>query len=338
MAGKYIRDPVHGEIFIPEELLPIIDHPYMQRLRRVRQLALAEIVYPSATHSRFCHSLGVYHITAHATTSLETLAYALVHDVGHGPFSHLSEYALRKNRYRFDHEERSKEVLPEILEDTVLSAKDVLNAAENPLVTGGIGSDRLDYLRRDSYFAGVAVGEIAWDRIVRNVAIKDGKLLARYKILPNVEHIFVSRFILGDALYFHKTVLIANEMFVRAVGELLNYYKPKEIAEMDDVALIKAFRETNNRWWQAIERRKLFEMVFRSSEREEAQERFEKIAGEYGEENVLMGERASWHKPPEVIMEDGREVEEVSPLVASLRETDRSRHYYFVAVRKREKG
>ena len=338
MAGKYIRDPVHGEIFIPEELLPIIDHPYMQRLRRVRQLALAEIVYPSATHSRFSHSLGVYHITAQATTSLETLAYALVHDVGHGPFSHLSEYALRKNGYEFNHEERLKEVLPEILEDAVLSAKDVLNAAENPLVTGGIGSDRLDYLRRDSYFAGVAVGEIAWDRIVRNVAIKDGKLLARYKILPNVEHIFVSRFILGDALYFHKTVLIANEMFVRAVREILDYYMPKEIVEMDDVALINAFRETGNRWWQEIEKRTLFEMVFRSSEREEVQERFEQLVGKYGEENVLMGERASWHKPPEVIMEDGREVEEVSPLVASLRETDRSRHYYFVVVRKRGKG
>jgi len=210
----------------------------------------------------------------------------------------------------------------------------VLNAPENPLITGGIGSDRLDYLRRDSYFAGIAVGEIAWDRIVRNVSVADGKLLARYKILPNIEHIFVSRFILGDALYFHKTVLIANEMFVRAVGELLEHYKPEDIVKMDDASLVNAFRETENRWWQDIENRNLFEMVFRSSNLEEVQEKFEELAGKYGEDNVVLGERAAWHKPPEVIMEDGKAIEDISPLVASLRETDRRRHYYFVAVRR----
>ncbi len=334
MEGKYIRDPVHGEIFIPDELLPILDHPYIQRLRRVRQLALAEIVYPSANHSRFSHSLGVYHITAHATSSLGTLAYALVHDAGHGPFSHLSEYALMKNGYKFDHETRLKKILPEILQNSVLSPREVLKAPENPLVTGGIGSDRLDYLRRDSYFAGIAVGEIAWDRIVRNVSVADGRLLARHKILPNIEHIFVSRFILGDALYFHKTVLIANEMFVRALKELLEYYKPEDIVKMDDTALINAFRKTENRWWSDIENRQLFGMVFRSADYEEARERFEELAGEHGEDNAILGERAAWHKPPEVIMEDGRTIEEVSPLVASLWETDRRRHYYFVAVRR----
>ena len=229
MSGKYFRDPLHGEVFIPEELLPIVDHPLFQRLRWIKQLGLASIVYPSAVHTRFSHSLGVYHIVSRVTSSLPTLAYALVHDVGHGPFSHLSEYALRKCGVEFDHEERMVDLLPDILADTVLTPRDVLSSAENPLVFGGVGADRLDYLCRDPYFAGIPAGGIAWDRIVRNVSISGKQLLVRYKILPDVEHVFVSRFILGDALYFHKTVLIADHMFVNGVRELLEYYSARKI-------------------------------------------------------------------------------------------------------------
>lgn len=334
MSGKYFRDPVHGEIFVPEELLPIVDHPYFQRLRRVGQLGLAPLVYPSAVHTRFSHSLGVFHVASHATSSISTLAYALVHDIGHGPFSHLTEYALGRNGKYFNHEERMKDLLPDLLAGTILTPKDVLSSPENALIFGGVGADRLDYLRRDSYFAGIAVGEIAWDRIVRNVSVSGDRLLVRYKVLPNVEHVFVSRFILGDALYFHKTVLIANEMFVRAIGELLNHYSTKEIVAMDDFALVSAFRDTENEWWSLIERRELFDLAFRESDRESALERYEKLVAKYGDENVLFGERSSWHKPPEVVMEDGRPVEEVSPLIASLTDADRLRHYYFVAVRR----
>ena len=332
--GKYFRDPVHGEIFVPDELLPLVDHPLFQRLRRVAQHGLASIVYPSATHTRFSHSLGVYHIVSHASPSLPTLAYALLHDVGHGPFSHLSELALRQCGVDFDHDERLKDLLPEVLADSVLTPREVLSSPDNPLVYGGVGADRLDYLSRDSYFAGVSVGAIAWDRIVRNVSVSGDKLLVPYKILPNVEHVFVSRFILGDALCFHKTVLIADHMFVRGVEELLEYYSAKEIVEMDDFGLVSAFRSTGNRWWDMIERRELFTLAYKDPDKEKVLEHYERLASKLGEENVIFGERVSWHSPPRVLMEDGKPVEEVSPLVASLLDAERARHHYFVAVKR----
>jgi len=334
MPGKYFRDPVHGEVFVPEELMPIVDHPLFQRLRRLSQLALASYVYPSATHTRFSHSLGVFYITSRATDDLATQVYALVHDVGHGPFSHLSEYALARNGHHFDHDERMKEILPELLQDSVLTPREVLSAPLSPLVHGGVGTDRLDYLTRDSYFAGVRVGEIAWDRIVRNVSVSNGHLLVRYKVLPNVEHLFVSRFILGDAVYFHKTVLVLDEMFVRAVGELLDHYSPKEIVAMDDISLISAFRSICSYWWSQIESRKLFRITGRYSDEDSARRAYDELVRRYGEKRVLVGERASWYKPPEVHMEDGKDIVSVSPLVASLRRAEDARHFYFVAVSK----
>ncbi|NPA76902.1 MAG: HD domain-containing protein [Candidatus Diapherotrites archaeon] len=334
MAYKYLRDPIHGEIAIPDELLPVLDHPLFQRLRRISQVSLASYVYPSATHSRFAHSLGVYYITAHATDDLPTHAYALLHDVGHGPFSHLVEYALERNGHHFDHDERMKLLLPQILQDTVLTPREVLSAPLAPLVHGGVGTDRLDYLSRDSYFAGVRVGEIAWDRIVRNVSVADGNLLVRYKVLPNVEHLFVSRFILGDAVYFHKTVLILDEMFVRAVAELLEHYSPDELVVMDDPALISAFRSVGSVWWQRIEQRTVFHIVSRHADVDSAERDYERWVDKLGEDHVILGKRASWYKPPEVRMEDGQDILEVSPLVASLRAAEDRRMFYFVAVSK----
>ena len=334
MPGKYFRDPVQGEVFVSDELLPIVADPIFQRLRYVGQMGLAHIVYPSATHSRFSHSLGTYHITTRATSSLPTLAYALLHDIGHGPFSHLLEHALRHHGHNFDHEERMVDLLPDVLTDSVLTPRDVLSSPENPLVFGGVGADRLDYISRDPYFAGISVGGIAWDRIIRNVSVSDSQLLVRYKILPNVEHVFVSRFILGDALCFHKTVLIANQMFVRGIGDLLDYYSPKELVEMDDVGLISAFRKTENRWWEMLEKRELFALAFKDADKDRVLEEYERLASELGEDKVLFGERTSWHSPPRVIMEDGKSIEEVSPLVASLLDADRTRYYYFVAVKR----
>ncbi len=334
MAVKYFRDPIHGEIAVPDEFLPIIAHPLFQRLRRIAQLSLASYVYPSATHTRFSHSLGVFHITSQATDDLATQAYALVHDVGHGPFSHLSEYALERNGYHFDHDDRMRAILPDLLQDSVFTPREILSAPLAPLVHGGVGTDRLDYLTRDSYFAGVRVGEIAWDRIVRNVSVVNDSLLVRYKVLPNVEHLFVSRFILGDAVYFHKTVLVLDEMFVRAVAELLEHYSPKEIVEMDDPAVISAFRGIGSRWWSMIEARRLFHIVGRYSDEDSARTAYDQLVAQRGEQNVILGERLSWYKPPEVKMEDGKDILDVSPLVASLRRAEDARHFYFVAVSK----
>ena len=204
MKMKYIRDVLYGEIPVPDEILQIIDHPLFQRMRNITQLSLTKYVYPSANHTRYEHSLGVYHITKAATEDSAAHVYALLHDVGHGPFSHIFELALSEHGIHFDHEERARAISKEILQDSVFSPKEVF--AEEKRVFVDTLSDRLDYLQRDSYFTGVKVGYIAWERIVRNAWVENGMVYVSRKVLPNIEHLYVARFILGDAVYFHNSI------------------------------------------------------------------------------------------------------------------------------------
>ena len=326
-----MRDPLHGEVHVPDELMPLLEHPLFQRLRRIRQLAFVSLVYPGACHTRFLHSLGVMHISARAGGDEALLAYALIHDVGHFPFSHAMEIALRRNGINMMHEDLLEERAREILEDSVFSVREVVKHPLRPLVDGGVGTDRLDYLARDSYFTGVPVGNIPWDRIVRNVRVEGDRLVVAEKVLPNVEHVFIARFMLGDAVYFHKTVLIANEMFAKAVGELLEHYSAKELVRMDDFQLVAALRDVGSTWWKRLEARRLFKLVYRGDE-EGAREVYERFAAEKGEEKVLLGRREHWYKDPHVVLPDGTPVEVASPLIGSLREAEARRLYWFVAV------
>lgn len=326
---KYIRDPLHGEIHIPDEVRDIVDHPLFQRLRNVSQLALVRYVYPSAGHTRFEHSLGVYYITTSATNDVATHIYALLHDVGHGPFSHLLELAFSENGVYFDHEKRAKDVSKEILQDSTFSVREVFSRKRKPIVD--ILSDRLDYLQRDSYFTGVEVGYIPWERILRNAWVEGSKVFVRKKVMPNIEHLYVARFILGDSVYFHKTVLILDRMFVRAIGELLENVSIKEIINTDEPGLISLFREYENRWWRMIEERKLFKIVFRGDEKD-AQEVYDQLAGRFGEENVIFGRRNLFYAKPDIYLDDGMPVVHASALLKSLRRAEEGRTFYFVAI------
>ena len=328
---KYIRDPVYGDIGIPDEFLSIIDHPRFQRLRRLHQLSLAYLVYPSANHTRFEHSIGVFHVTRHATDNESVWAYALLHDIGHGPFSHLLELSLLELGKPFNHEAHGREVAKEVLEDSVFSVKEVFNNEEGLLVHGGVGTDRIDYLQRDSLFTGIGIGRVEWDRLVRNMWVEEGRLYISKNVLPNAEHLYVARFILGDAVYFHKTVLIADRMFIRAVSELLEYYSPKELLSMDEYDLIAAFRKIGSVWWKRIENRELFKMIFRGSERK-ARKIHEKYVSQYGEEAVLIGYRPTFYSRPDVYLDNGEPILQASPLLQALRKSEEKRSYWFVAV------
>ncbi len=328
---KYIRDPVYGDIEIPDEFVSIIDHPKFQRLRRLHQLSLAYLVYPSAVHTRFEHSIGVFHVTRHATDDEAAWVYALLHDVGHGPFSHLLELALLEFGKPFDHEVYGKKVAKEILEDSVFSAKEVFSTKDAVLVHGGVGTDRIDYLQRDSLFTGIGIGRVEWDRLVRNMWVEKGDLYISRHVLPNAEHLYVARFILGDAVYFHKTVLIADRMFIRAVLEVLEYYSPKELISMDEYDLVAAFRKTGSVWWRRIEERKLFKIVFRGGERK-AKEVHDKYAKRYGEDAVLLGYRPKFYSRPDVYLDDGEPILQASPLLQALRKSEERRSFWFVAV------
>ena len=209
---KIINDPVHGFITIDHPLLfQVISHPWYQHLRRIHQMAFAHLVYPGAVHSRLHHSLGAYHLMGQALTELKSKGFEispeeelsakiaiLLHDVGHGPFSHALENVLIRNVH---HEAISiliMKVLNEELGGQLTMAIDIFtNNYHKPflhqLVSGQLDVDRMDYLTRDSFFTGVSEGVIGYDRIIKMLTVNDGELMVEEKGIYSTEKFLVSR-------------------------------------------------------------------------------------------------------------------------------------------------
>ena len=201
---KIINDPVYGFITIDHPLvLRIISHPYYQRLRNIHQMAFAHLVYPGAVHSRLHHSLGAYHLMCTALNELKSKGITitekeelgakiaiLLHDIGHGPYSHALEYELIKNVH---HETISLLIIKKLNEEFKGELETAIaiftNNYEKPflyqLVSGQLDVDRLDYLNRDSFFTGVAEGVIGYDRILKMLAVKEGQLVVEEKAITN---------------------------------------------------------------------------------------------------------------------------------------------------------
>lgn len=233
---KIINDPVYGFITIDSELINnLIAHPYYQRLRRIHQMAMAHLVYPGAVHSRLHHSLGAYHLMRCALQELTYKGFEisakeqeaakiaiLLHDIGHGPFSHALEHTLAEGMH---HEEISlllfKE-LNEIFEGKLQMAMAIFQD-EYPkkflhqLVSGQLDVDRMDYLTRDSFFTGVNEGVIAYDRILKMLTIHNGELMVEEKGIYSIEKFLVSRRLMYWQVYLHKTVLSAEQMLKRII-------------------------------------------------------------------------------------------------------------------------
>lgn len=240
---KIINDPVYGFITIDQPLiLQLISHPVYQRLRNIHQMAFAHLVYPGAVHSRLHHSLGAYHLMCIALTELkgkgiditpdeETGAKVaiLLHDVGHGPFSHALEQELIKNVH---HETISLLLMQQLNRefrgqlDTAIAifTDQYPKKFLHQLVSGQLDVDRMDYLNRDSFFTGVAEGVIGYDRILKMLAVKDGNLLVEEKAIYSIEKFLVSRRLMYWQVYLHKTVLTAEKTLIaifRRVRELI---------------------------------------------------------------------------------------------------------------------
>jgi HD superfamily phosphohydrolase len=233
---KIINDPVYGFITIDEPLvLQIISHPYYQRLRNIHQMAFAHLVYPGAMHSRLHHSLGAFHLMCNALTELKGKGVPvtpaeelgakiaiLLHDIGHGPFSHALENELIRGVH---HETISLLIikrLNEEFEGQLQTAIDIFTDKHpkrflHQLVSGQLDVDRLDYLMRDSFFTGVAEGVIGYDRILKMLTVKDGDLLVEEKAIYSIEKFLVSRRLMYWQVYLHKTVLAAEMMLVKII-------------------------------------------------------------------------------------------------------------------------
>lgn len=236
MPRKIINDPVYGFITISDELvLSVISHPWYQRLRRIQQMALASLVYPGAVHTRLHHSLGAYHLMCNALGELKNKGVAitaeeeqaaliaiLLHDVGHGPFSHALEHTLVKE---ISHEMISLLIMEEMNREfggkLAMAIKIFTGQYEKPflhqLISGQLDVDRMDYLTRDSFFTGVSEGTIGYDRIIKMLTVYEGQLMVEEKAIYSIEKFLVARRLMYWQVYLHKTVLSAENMLVKII-------------------------------------------------------------------------------------------------------------------------
>ena len=233
---KVINDPVHGFIAIHDELIyAIIEHPYFQRLRRIKQLGLTDFVYPGAHHTRFHHALGAYHLMRKALITLKNKGVEispeeeqgaqiaiLLHDIGHGPFSHTLEHTLMRV---ISHEEISllfmESLNAEFQGQLDLAIKIFKNKYPkkflHQLVSGQLDVDRLDYLTRDSFFTGVSEGVINYNRLIDMMDVVDNALVLESKAIYSIEKFLISRRIMYWQVYLHKTVVCAEEMLIKLI-------------------------------------------------------------------------------------------------------------------------
>jgi len=228
---KIINDPVYGFISIPNDLIyDLVGHPWFQRLRNIRQLGLSSLVYPGAVHSRFQHSLGAMYLTGQAVHTLRSkgteissaeeeavLAAILLHDIGHGPFSHALEHSLIED---MPHETMSVLIMEELnsamggrLTDAIAVFRGLYpRRFFHDLVTGQMDMDRMDYLRRDSFFTGVIEGSVGSDRIIRMLNVSDDRLVVDEKGIYSVEKFLIARRMMYWQVYNHRTVVSAEKL------------------------------------------------------------------------------------------------------------------------------
>jgi HD superfamily phosphohydrolase len=233
MRGKIINDPVYGFIRFPEpELMQIIEHPWFQRLRRIKQMGMAHLVYPGAVHTRLHHSLGAAHLMSIALNELKTKGIEiskeeciaarlaiLMHDIGHGPFSHGLEHTIVQD---ISHEDISRMIMQRLNESMDGALSEAISIFENThsksflhqLVSSQLDMDRLDYLNRDSFYTGVSEGVIGYDRILQMLTVKDGSLVVEEKGIHSVEKFIVARRLMYWQVYLHKTVLGAEHLVI----------------------------------------------------------------------------------------------------------------------------
>ena len=337
---KIINDPVHGFIKIPYEILyDVLEHRYFQRLRRISQTGLLSLVFPGATHTRFHHALGAMHLmfTALETLKLKNVKISdeeekaallaiLLHDVGHGPYSHALESLLMEDW----HHEKLSILLMKKLNDEFNGELDL--ALEmfqgkyhrkffNQLITSQLDVDRLDYLKRDSFFTGVSEGSVNTQRIISMMNVKDDELLIDEKGVYSIENFLTARMFMYWQVYYHKTSALAEHLLVKILSRAkqlisegkqveaygnLKYFLYKtdfekateedvnRFTHLDDTDVLSAIKTWQNAddfvlsyFCKAVVQRKFPKTVFSSQKFEESEilEKIERANQKFGIEN-----------------------------------------------------
>ena len=294
-----IIDPIHDFVRVYGDELKIIDTPIFQRLRRIRQLSGAHLIYPGAQHTRFEHSLGVMHIASMAghalnekgiisSNDIQDLRFAgLLHDIGHGPFSHLFEELLQKKKH--SHEDIGKEIIlkttiGDLISKSGFDKKFITKLAfgdskfqfMNEIISGALSADIMDYLLRDGYFTGAEHAKIDHNRLTNSLDVYKNKLALDKSALVNFETMLISRYQMFKAVYFHKTVRAGEVMLLESMElaeeelNLTSMVLDDYLALYDDVILSKLLNlpEHNSKLKTAkkiaidYQNRNLFKSVF----------------------------------------------------------------------------
>ncbi len=260
MGIKYIKrkifnDPVYGFITVPYPIVfDIIEHPFFQRLRRIKQLGLTHLVYPGALHTRFHHTLGAMHLMGMAIEELRSKGYEineeeaqgvtlaiLLHDIGHGPFSHALEHSIVSGVTHEDLSALFMQRLNSVFDGKLSVAIAIFNDHYpkrflHQLVSSQLDMDRLDYLRRDSFFTGVSEGIVGSDRIIKMLHVVNDELAVESKGIYSIEKFIVARRIMYWQVYLHKTVLSAEFLLINILK------RAKELVEQGgDIFATPAF-------------------------------------------------------------------------------------------------
>jgi uncharacterized protein len=246
-STKFIRDSVHGNLSLNEFEIKVMDSPQIQRLRRIKQLGFISLIYPGANHSRLEHSIGTMFLGSKLADHLELSEYdknlvriaALLHDAGHGPFSHVSEAVMDVH-----HEALTAEVIKNTSLNDIITKEfdpkeiiDIVNGKGplGPIVSGELDVDRMDYLIRDSHYTGVAYGVIDVDRIIANLKLKQ-YLILDIKGIQAAEEALVARYQMYPSVYQHHTTRIVNAMFRRCLRRVFkeNILSATDMYKYDD--------------------------------------------------------------------------------------------------------
>ncbi len=355
---KYIQDPIHGHLKLEDWQISIIDTPEFQRLRRVSQIGFANLVYPGANHTRFEHSLGTMHIAKQLVEKMdaddderrEIVASALLHDVGHAPFSHCGERILSKY-LRMVHEDIGRILrsgtLGEVLKELGFRVRRIVSyvkgESECNIVSGDIDADRMDYLVRDSYYTGVAYGVFDISRLINKVSFEGKRMIIEYGGLKAAESLLVSRYMMYPTVYFHHVCRIARRMFERAVEFCIEDggLKPEDLLRMDDydiVSFLRSYGGYPSELMDRIDSRRLFKRALyvgmdrvnysdvqrMNVDRVEAE--IAEMAG-VGVEDVIVDipplEEAKEFKALVRVDDEIKRLDEVSSLVRALKEAEK---------------
>lgn len=264
---KFIRDSIHGNLPITQYETELIDYPQIQRLRRLKQLGFISLIYPGANHSRFEHSIGTMHLASQLADQLELTnedkelvrVAGLLHDTGHGPFSHVSETVLEAPHEKItEYVIKNTEISDKLKEKFSLQdITDIIHGKGKlgPIISGELDVDRMDYLMRDSYYVGVQYGVIDTQRLISNLKLEK-YLLLDIKGIQAAESLLVARYFMYPSVYQHHTTRILNSMFRRGIQYLIKDYglKPKEMYKYDDSDLICLFRNSDGYAKETINR------------------------------------------------------------------------------------